>query len=117
MREINSFILYYDWYLLLKNLSFEEKGILFEAIFLYVSGSDQFDKLTLPALVKSVLDYLVIYLDRDKTKYIERCKKNEENIKKRYEKRQEALKNAKNDKKQDYAGYDLDAFNEQLENI
>jgi len=106
MRDINSLILYYDWYKLLLNFTPEEKGILLDLIFKHSIGeSIDFD---IPISVQVVFDYIKIYLDRDKDKYIEKCKKNEENARKRYEKRIEKKKN------DGFAGYDLDKFEEQL---
>lgn len=97
MRDINSLILYYDWYKLLLNFSNDEKGILLDLIFKHSIGENI--DFQIPDTVKVVFDFIKIYLDRDKSKYIEKCKKNEENIKKRYEKRQEKKKNT---------SYDLD---------
>jgi hypothetical protein len=107
MRDINSLILYYDWYKLLLNFTPEEKGILLDLIFKHSMGeSIDFE---IPTSVKIIFDYIKIYLDRDKDKYIEKCKKNEENARKRYEKRIE--------KKKDYGfgGPDIEKFEEQLD--
>ena len=85
MKEINSFILYYDWQLLFKNFSLEQKGILLDSIFKYVSGKLSSDDVDLS--IKDVFDYMITYINRDKEKYIKKCEKMEENARKRYEKK------------------------------
>lgn len=108
MKEINSFILYHDWYLLFKNLPLETKGILLDTIFLYVKG-----EITLEAVnpvIEDIFVYISTYIDRDREKYIEKCKKMEENARKRYEKKQEQDK-----KKNGFAGYDFNSFEKSLD--
>lgn len=105
MKEINSFILYNDWYLLAKNLDQTEKGLLFDLLFLHSTGGPLPG--SIPKSVSNVFDYIKIYLDRDKQKYIDKCKKNEENIRKRYEARQN--KNKKSE------SFDLEQFDKSLD--
>lgn len=114
MKDINSFILYYDFYLLTANLTAAEKGLLLDKLFLYnipeaslpPGKKASFETLRENAAVDTVFEYIRRRLDADRDKYIKRCERNAENIKKRYEARQ---KNKNEGKKHDYAGFDLEA--------
>ncbi len=108
MEEIKSFVLYYDWYLLFKNFSLEEKGKILDTLFLYAMGKIKTEDVD--SAIKTVIEFVSIYLDRDKEKYIKKCKKNAENIRKRYENRQK-----NKEKTNSAAAYDLDKFEKSLE--
>lgn len=107
MKEIKSFIFYYDWQHLIKNFSYAQKGKLLDAILHHVIG----EEITFPDLdaeLTAVFEFLKIYLDRDKEKYLKKCEKAAENAKKRYEKKEKDVKNKSG------AAYDLDEFEEKL---
>lgn len=107
MREINSFVMYYDWDYLIKGFNFEKKGKLLDCIFHHSRGeSIPFE---IDEDLKPVFDYICIYLDRDKQKYIDKCLKMEENAKKRYEKQKEKEKN-----KNSSTSYDIENFEKML---
>lgn len=108
MKEINSFILYYDWQLLFKNFTLEQKGKLLDSIFNYVTGKISSSDVDIN--VRDVFDYMITYIDRDKEKYLEKCRKNEENARKRYEKKEEEKKK----KTGGFAAYDMEKFEESL---
>lgn len=118
MKEINSFILYYDFYLLTTNLTAAEKGLLLDKLFLYhipaaampPGKKTTFETLRESPAVNTVFEYIRRRLDFDREKYIKRCERNAENVKKRYEARQKK----KDDKKYDYAGYDLEQFEKMI---
>lgn len=78
-----SFLVYYDNEIVVLRLPDEEAGRLFKSLFPY--GREEikpdFDKS--PALAMA-FDILSMAIDRDKEKYVKRCQKNRENIKKRW---------------------------------
>lgn len=96
--------MYYDWFVLVEPLSLTDKGRFFEAI--YKHSCNGYDGKDLPEPVKSLFLFVSRQLDRDKEKYIKKCEKNEENIRKRYEKREKEKKSG--------VSYDLAAFEKSL---
>ena len=82
-KEKNSFIMYKDWRNLLLSLSNEQKGKLLVAIYDYncdgVVNDFEGDK-----QLQGILSFFIASFDRDQNKYESRCKKNKNNIKKRY---------------------------------
>ena len=86
----NSFILYTDQREFLEDLSREERGDLFEALFLYAESGEipSFDDRALMLAFKLFKSRL----DHDKEKYKETCQKNAENQKRRWEKIKERMR-------------------------
>lgn len=78
-----SFLLYSDQHDPIKALSLEQKGLLFENIFLFQNGHDVD---ILDPVVNMAFSFFKQVFDRDESKYLERCEKNRENAKKRWEK-------------------------------
>ncbi len=80
-----SFLVYYDNEIIVLRLPDDEAGRLFKSLFPY--GREEikpnFDKS--PALAMA-FDILSMAIDRDKGKYVKRCEKNRENVKKRWDK-------------------------------
>lgn len=105
-RKIDSFILYYDWEYLIKDFTLEEKGEFIQAIFDHLNDRP----IKVSRVVKNTLDFVIIYLDRDRDKYIKKCEKNAENAKKRKEKAE------KDKNKTSCAGYDLKAYEDAIDN-
>lgn len=72
----NSFILYLEQFENLECLKMEERGELLTAIINHVKGKSN-DNITLP--VKLMLSFITQQIDRDRSKYIEMCERNNEN--------------------------------------
>lgn len=83
--ERNSFILYKDSRILINNLNNSQRGKLLIAIFDYVCDDVKPDYKN-DNLLQMCFEVIQSYLDRDEKKYIEKCKKNKENITKRWSK-------------------------------
>ena len=86
MKDKKSFVLYYDYWELIKELPMDERGELFTAIYEY----EQYK--TIPDF-KGELKMLFLTirrdLDRNAEKYKETCEKNRNNINKRWRKQNE----------------------------
>lgn len=83
--EHNSFILYEDSRIFINRLNNSQRGELLLAIFNYVCDgviSDFNDDV----MLQMCFDMIKAYLDRDEKKYQQKCKKNKENIEKRWAK-------------------------------
>lgn len=77
----NSFILYLDQYEPIKNLTAEQKGKLLDVLFLY--NLDENPTIEDP-IIKLVFGFFKTTFDRDTDKYLKRCDKNRENVRKRW---------------------------------
>jgi len=78
-----SFILYLDQYEPIKNLTSEQKGKLLDVLFLYNLGEDPIIE---DPIINLVFGFFKTTFDRDTDKYLKRCDKNRENIRKRWNK-------------------------------
>ncbi len=83
MKERKSFIVYYDWYYLIKDLSNEQIAELVRAMFAYNKDGIVWD--FKDERVVGIFDFMKNTFDRDNEKYERRCRKNAENAKKRWE--------------------------------
>ena len=72
-----SFLVYFDWEAPLQELTDEELGELFRAMFIYAKYGEQLD--FEHRSLKLVFGFIKSAIDRDKTAYAEKCKKNAEN--------------------------------------
>lgn len=83
--EHNSFVLYKDSRIFIGRLSKCQRGELLLAIFDYVCDGfvPNFEDDT---MLQMCFDIIRSYLDRDEKKYQEKCRKNKENIEKRWAK-------------------------------
>lgn len=72
-----SFLIYFDWEAPLQELSDEELGELFRAIFIYAKYGEEID--FEHRSLKLVFGFIKSALDRDRDAYKERCKRNKEN--------------------------------------
>lgn len=77
-----SFVLYLDQYEPIKDLSDEQKGQLLDAMFKYHNDVDF--ELTNPVL-KMAFSFFKETFKRDYDKYLKRCEKNRENVRKRWD--------------------------------
>lgn len=85
MKEKENFIMYHNQYSLIEELSDKDKGILLDSLYKYSMNNDipNFEKGSpLSIVFKSFKNSIDISND----KYQETCRKNQENINKRYEK-------------------------------
>jgi len=82
-KKKKSFIIYADTEAMLTHLSMRERGQLITMIFSYVKRGEIEEEVS--PLVNMAFTIIRTYLDRDREKYEEICKKNAENAKKRYE--------------------------------
>lgn len=78
-----SFLVYYDNEVVVLRLPDEEAGKLFKSLFPYGKDAIKPDFDNSPALAMA-FDILSMAIDRDREKYVKRCEKNRENIKKRW---------------------------------
>jgi hypothetical protein len=78
-----SFILYLDQYEPIQSLTDKQKGILFDALFVYQSGKEPVLK---DQVIKMAFGFFKQTFERDRAKYLKRCEKNRENINKRWNK-------------------------------
>lgn len=77
-----SFVLYLDQYEPIKNLSNEQKGKLFDVMFLYNCGKEfSFDD----SLVELAFSFFKQTFERDNAKYVKICEKNRENARIRWD--------------------------------
>ena len=85
-REIRkpSFLVYYDNEVVVLRLPDEEAGKLFKSLFPYGKKAIKPDFDESPALAMA-FDILSMAIDRDNERYVKKCEKNRENIKKRWE--------------------------------
>lgn len=83
MGKKKSFIFYYDWWDIFEPLSDEQKGVLISKIFSYVKEGEETDIDDLA--LKISFNVIRNTINRDVEKYKEKCLKNAENIKKRWE--------------------------------
>lgn len=83
--EAKGFLVYYDSEIIVCRLADEEAGALFKSLFPYGKERIKPDFESNAALAMA-FDILSMAIDRDKEKYIARCKKNKENISKRWNK-------------------------------
>ena len=83
--EAKGFLVYYDSEIIICRLADEEAGALFKSLFPYGKERIKPDFENNAALAMA-FDILSMAIDRDKEKYIARCKKNRENISKRWNK-------------------------------
>lgn len=79
----NSFILYHDYEEHIKLLSNEQRGVLLTALFAY-SRSGKLPAFDRDPALAMAFSFIRATIDRDNEKYQERCRKNAENIKKRW---------------------------------
>ena len=70
-------MVYFDWEAPLQELSNEELGELFKAMFIYAKYGELID--FEHRSLKLVFGFIKSAIDRDKTSYEEKCKKNAEN--------------------------------------
>lgn len=84
MKERKSFLFYYDWANIYEPLDDRRKAKLITATIRYAKDNTdtKFDDLTLKVIFNVIKDTI----DRDSARYNERCLKNAENIKKRWNK-------------------------------
>lgn len=80
-----SFLVYYDNEVVVLRLPDEEAGKLFKSLFPYGKEAIKPDFDESPALAMA-FDILSMAIDRDNERYVKKCEKNRENIKKRWEK-------------------------------
>ena len=83
-----SFLVYFDWEDPLQELSNEELGELFRAMFTYAKYGELIE--LEHRSLKLVFGFIKSALDRDKESYEERCRKNAENASKGGKKKAEA---------------------------
>ena len=75
-----SFLVYFDWEAPLQELTNEELGELFRAMFIYAKYGELID--FEHRSLKLVFGFIKSAIDRDKTAYEEKCRKNAENASK-----------------------------------
>ncbi len=87
-----SFLVYFDWEAPLSELSNEELGELFRAMFIYAKKGELIE--LEHRSLKLVFGFIQSAIDRDKAAYNERCKINAENAAKGGKKKAENAKGA-----------------------
>lgn len=102
--EHNSFLLYKDSRIFINRLNREQRGDLLAAIYAYTCDGDVSD-FNHDAMLQMCFDIIKSYLDRDEKKYQEKCKKNTENIKKRWAKDRKQSNTSEYDRKQSNTNY------------
>lgn len=75
-----SFLVYFDWEAPLQELTNEELGELFRAMFIYAKYGEELD--FEHRSLKLVFGFIKSAIDRDKAAYEEKCRKNAENASK-----------------------------------
>lgn len=90
MRD--SFVLYASYRSSISLLSMEQRGVLLTALFEYQSGGDLPD---MDNVTNLCFSFIRQQLDRDADAYDRKCKKNAENIRKRWEEREKNNANAR----------------------
>lgn len=84
-NQNKGFIIYYDNEVIVGRLSDDEAGKLFKSLFPYATEHIKPDFENSPALAMA-FDVLSLTIDRNAERYKQKCEKNRENIKKRWEK-------------------------------
>ncbi len=82
-----SFLVYFDWEAPLQELTDEELGELFRAMFIYAKYGELID--FEHRSLKLVFGFIKSAVDRDREAYKERCKRNAENASKGNKKKEE----------------------------
>lgn len=82
-KKKDSFILYNEYYEMVKELPTDQKGLLLCAIFEYSTNGNEIE---LPAMARIIFKLIKKRMDYDRNKYAERCQHNSENIRKRWNK-------------------------------
>ena len=82
-----SFLVYFDWEAPIQELTNEELGELFRAMFIYAKYGELLD--FEHRSLKLVFGFIKSAIDRDKASYEEKCKKNSENASKGSKKKTE----------------------------
>ena len=82
-KKKDSFILYNEYYEMVKELPTDQKGLLLCAIFEYSTCGNEIE---LPAMARIIFKLIKKRMDYDRNKYVERCQHNSENIRKRWNK-------------------------------
>ena len=82
-----SFLVYFDWEAPIQELTNEELGELFRAMFIYAKYGELLD--FEHRSLKLVFGFIKGAIDRDKASYEEKCKKNSENASKGSKKKAE----------------------------
>lgn len=102
--EHNSFILYKDSRIFINRLNNSQCGELLLAIFDYVCDGvvPEFQD---DMMLQMCFDMIKSYLDRDEKKYQQKCKKNRENIEKRWSKNRNQSNTKVYDRNQSYTNY------------
>ena len=72
-----SFLVYFDWEIPLQELTNEELGELFRAMFIYAKYGEEIE--LEHRSLKLVFGFIKGAIDRDKASYAEKCRKNAEN--------------------------------------
>ena len=85
-----SFLVYFDWEAPLQELTNEELGELFRAMFIYAKYGELID--FEHRSLKLVFGFIKSAIDRDKAAYEEKCRKNAENGSKGGKKKAESYK-------------------------
>lgn len=76
-----AFLIYHSFYDVIKNISDQDAGKLLKAVFEYEIKNAEIE---LPPELKMAFRFIKSQLDRDHEKYIERCEKNRDNVRKRW---------------------------------
>lgn len=82
-KRKDSFILYNEYYEMIKELPTDQKGLLLCAIFEYSANRVEIE---LPTTAKIIFKLIKKRMDYDSNKYVERCQQNAENVRKRWNK-------------------------------
>lgn len=82
-KKKDSFILYNEYYEMVKELPTDQKGLLLCAIFEYSTCGNEIE---LPDMARIIFKLIKKRMDYDRNKYVERCQHNSENIRKRWNK-------------------------------
>ncbi len=88
MAERKSFLVYRDWEDSFSDLSVEQIGTLFLAMFAYVNRGQFYDGED--PVIKAIFNFVRHTFDRDDEKYRKRCEQNSQNAKKRSQNQREA---------------------------
>lgn len=85
MKEKDNFLIYHNQYSLVEELNDIDKGLLFESLFQY-SMNKELPKFEKGSPLSMAFKSMKNAIDISNEKYLEKCKRNQENINKRYEK-------------------------------
>ena len=112
----SSFLLYLDQHKPIKNLTYEQKGILFDAFFIYQGYGVQ--PVFEDPVIEMAFGFFKQTFDRDSDKYLKRCEKNRDNINKRWNKKDtNVYKRIQSDTKHTESDSDSDTDNESYNDI